>query len=197
MKRLTLGLLAVAAALAITPAALADTVITGSIGLSSDYFDSWNATTFTLPVDVHTSSARGNLTAIPTSTAATGVPSLLTFASTAGEELFVATSGGNTVEFVFDTPLTVVSDSGGNITLSGEGTLALTGYLSTLANITITSTDSSGEYGSGPESSADLSLSINSLGIATPEPSSLLLLGTGLLGLAGVTFRKAKPVRKG
>ena len=37
------------------------------------------------------------------------------------------------------------------------------------------------------------SLTVDSLDITeTPEPSSLLLLGTGLLGLAVVVFRKAK-----
>jgi hypothetical protein len=39
------------------------------------------------------------------------------------------------------------------------------------------------------------SYGINDTTTATPEPSSLLLLGTGLLGLAFVAFRKAKPAR--
>jgi hypothetical protein len=51
-------------------------------------------------------------------------------------------------------------------------------------------TDSGGSGGSGGSSGGSPPASGNLT--SSPEPGSLLLLGTGLLGLAGVIFRKAK-----
>ena len=48
-------------------------------------------------------------------------------------------------------------------------------------------------YGDGSWTGGDLDPANIVNENTTPEPSSLLLLGTGLLGLAFVVFRKAKP----
>jgi hypothetical protein len=66
--------------------------------------------------------------------------------------------------------------------------VALTGIslLSGTNTLVVIDAQTSGN-GEGIDFSANLS--------TVPEPSSLLLLGSGLLGLAFVAFRKAKPAR--
>jgi len=102
----------------------------------------------------------------------------ITFANAAGELLFDWNHGGTEITL---TILNLIVDQNGPTFLNTHGTATLTetGFDPTHFDITLTST----RLGL-----TDYALTVS----AVPEPGSLLLVGSGLVGFAGLLFRRLK-----
>jgi hypothetical protein len=173
MKKFSLALLALATALAIVPRASA-TSITGILNVTGGAL----ATSTSLTID-NPAFVLGNSSG---SFAGLGGDSV-TFTNpvntwTVGETYFNSTAGN--FDFEIEGGTASYNSANNNWTILGNGWMQGFGDTDTLYNIDLTSNDL-----------GQVSFSLTAIPTATPEPSSLLL-GTGLLGLAFVAFRKAK-----
>ena len=190
MKHLV-KILSLGAALAAAPLAYA-TPITGSIGFAGNGSYSASANYFTAGPNIGTSNQNAYVFGPAASGGPTGSMNVYTNFNPAefynfstatigsGELVFSTTQNGKVLTFTLTSFTNDTSGTGGD-SFAGMGVLTETGYDATNASFTLANNAGSGTF-----------VTFNTAVAATPEPSSLVLLGSGLVSAAGMLLRRRR-----